>query len=109
MLDDRIESYAARLEMVPVCVEVGENAESLDEFVHPERAVYIFGPEDGSVPKGVRTICHRFVRIPTATRTPLNLAAAVNVTLYDRYVKERRRNDSHPRELVSYQGGDPTW
>ena len=75
--------------LTPVCVEVREAAERLDEFVHPERAVYIFGPEDGSVPKGVRTVCHRFVRIRTANRTPLNLAAAVNVVLHDRYIKAR--------------------
>lgn len=72
----------------PVAVEVREQSEFLDEFVHPERAVYVFGPEDGSVPKGVLAFCHRFVRIRTETRTPLNLAAAVNVVLHDRYVKE---------------------
>ncbi len=76
----------------PIAVEVREQAESLDEFVHPERAVYVFGPEDGSVPKGVLTFCHRFIRIRTATRTPLNLAAAVNLVLHDRYVKEQRRS-----------------
>jgi hypothetical protein len=27
------------------------------------------------------------VRIPSAVRTPLNLAAAVNIVLYDRHVK----------------------
>jgi len=73
--------------LTPVAVEIRDAAESLNEFIHPERAVYIFGPEDGSIPKGVLTICHRFVRIPSANRTPLNLAAAVNVVLYDRFVK----------------------
>lgn len=89
--------------LTPVAVEVRENSESLADFEHPERAVYIFGPEDGHVPKGVLTVCHRFVRIPTATRTPLNLAAAVNVTLYDRFVKsgatehflKQRKRDPH--------------
>jgi len=91
--------------LTPVCVEVREAAEMLDEFVHPPRAVYIFGPEDGSVPKGVLTVCHRFVRIRTANRTPLNLAAAVNVVLHDRYCKggglmrwrlRRRRDIPYP-------------
>lgn len=75
---------------IPVCVEVDDTAEFLDEFVHPKKAVYVFGPEDGGVPKGVRTVCHRFVRIRTVSRTPLNLAAAVNVVLYDRLVKETK-------------------
>lgn len=73
--------------LTPVAVEVRREAERLVGFVHPEEAVYIFGPEDGSIPKGTLTICHRFVRIPTATRTPLNLAMAVNTVLYDRFVK----------------------
>ncbi len=76
--------------LTPVAVEVREQSELLPDFVHPERAVYIFGPEDSSIPKGVLVECHRFLRIPSATRTPLNLAAAVNLVLYDRYVKGDR-------------------
>lgn len=76
---------------VPVCVERTRNAERLPYFVHPERALYVFGPEDGHVPGAVREACHRFVTIPTALdgdpdESPLNLAAAVNVVLYDRLV-----------------------
>ena len=75
--------------LTPVCVEVKENAENLVAFEHPERAVYIFGPEDGSldapVNKGVLHVCHRFVHIPT--RYCLNLGAAINVVLYDRKMK----------------------
>lgn len=73
--------------LTPVAVEVRDQSESLPNFLHPDRAVYIFGPEDASIPRGVLTVSHRFLRIPTVTRTPLNLAAAVNVVLYDRYVK----------------------
>ena len=47
----------------------------------------MFGPEGGSIPGDVLEACHRFVVIPSATRTPLNLAAAVNIVLYDRYVR----------------------
>lgn len=71
-------------EFTPVCVEVTDNSESLVDFIHPEDALYIFGPEDGSIPKGVRTLGHRFVRIPYPDydeRTPLNLATAVSITI----------------------------
>jgi hypothetical protein len=34
---------------VPVAVEMRRNAESLIDFVHPEYALYVFGPEDGSL------------------------------------------------------------
>lgn len=90
--EDVVGSFAAQ-GLTPVAVEVRDQAEQLDAFEHPDDAVYVFGPEDGSIPRGVLTVCHRFVVIPTVTRTPLNLAAAVNVVLYDRHVKERRASN----------------
>jgi tRNA(Leu) C34 or U34 (ribose-2'-O)-methylase TrmL len=71
----------------PVCVEVDPSAEQLHHFVHPDNALYVFGPEDGSVPKGWRTFCHRFVVIPSYHC--LNLAGAVYTVLYDRVAKRR--------------------
>jgi tRNA(Leu) C34 or U34 (ribose-2'-O)-methylase TrmL len=71
----------------PVAIEVRDASEPLDTFVHPPAAVYVFGPEDGTLGRGTLSVCHRFVRIPSAVRTPLNLAAAVNIVLYDRHVK----------------------
>lgn len=72
-------------DVVPVALEVRQNSESLVHFIHPENAVYVFGPEDGSIPKTILRLCHRFVIIPTAHC--LNLAAAINVVLYDRKAK----------------------
>lgn len=85
-LSSCIDGFAAR-GFTPVCVEVLDGAESLPFFAHPEKALYVFGPEDGDVPGGVRRECHRFVRIPSVGC--LNLAAAVNLTLYDRLAKAR--------------------
>lgn len=70
---------------VPVAVELRRNAEPLITFEHPERAVYVFGPEDGSLDRAVLGLCHRFVVIPTRHCT--NLAAAVYTVLYDRHAK----------------------
>jgi tRNA C32,U32 (ribose-2'-O)-methylase TrmJ len=75
-------------DIVPVAIEVRENAESLTDFVHPENAVYLFGPEDGGITKPWLTLCHRFIMIPT--HFCLNLAAAVNIVLYDRRVKRQQ-------------------
>ncbi len=72
-------------DVTPVAVEYRPTAESLVQFEHPESAVYIFGPEDDSIPKAYMAMCHRFVWIPT--HHCLNLAAAVNVVLYDRRLK----------------------
>lgn len=72
-------------DFTPVCVEIRE-AESLHDFVHPANAVYIFGPEDGSVGADITRLCHRFVRIPS--KHCFNLGVAVSLVLYDRALKE---------------------
>jgi tRNA(Leu) C34 or U34 (ribose-2'-O)-methylase TrmL len=72
--------------IVPVAVEVRDNSEPLPLFKHPENAVYIFGPEDGSIPNVYLQHCHRFIVIPS--KHCLNLAAAVYVILYDRIIKQ---------------------
>lgn len=74
--------------VTPVAIEVRENAESLLDFEHPEDALYVFGPEDGSLSRGVLQQCHRFVVIPTAHC--LNLATAVSTVLWDRMAKRHR-------------------
>jgi tRNA(Leu) C34 or U34 (ribose-2'-O)-methylase TrmL len=71
--------------VVPVAIELRQNAEALPKFEHPEKALYIFGPEDGSIPQSVLKECHRFVVIPT--KHCVNLAAAVYLVLYDRQMK----------------------
>ena len=83
--DDRVFNRFEAGRVTPVAVELRPAAESLVTFEHPEEALYVFGPEDGSLPKPVRLLCHRFVVIPT--HHCLNLAAAVNVVLYDRRLK----------------------
>jgi tRNA(Leu) C34 or U34 (ribose-2'-O)-methylase TrmL len=66
-------------------VELVERAIPLSVFQHPIDAIYIFGPEDGSVPKYVLEECKETVQI--TTRFCLNLASSVNVVLYDRSTK----------------------
>lgn len=71
--------------VTPVAVEISPNAELLPFFDHPENALYIFGPEDGHIPGGISSKCHRFVAIPT--HHCLNLATAVATVLWDRRLK----------------------
>ncbi|MFW9871610.1 MAG: TrmH family RNA methyltransferase [Candidatus Thorarchaeota archaeon] len=72
-------------DVVPVAVELRDNAEPLPIFDHPENAVYVFGPEDGSIPQMALRHCHRFIVIPS--KHCVNLAAAVYLVLYDRIAK----------------------
>jgi len=71
--------------VTPVAIEVRPNSEVMSNFEHPENPLYVFGPEDGSIPDVVARHCHRFVIIPI--RHCSNLSAAVYMTLYDRQLK----------------------
>lgn len=68
-----------------VCVELVLNAISLHEYEHPENAFYIFGPEDGTLSQEIVDQADAVVYIPTLGC--MNLAATVNVVLYDRSAK----------------------
>ncbi|WP_051084990.1 RNA methyltransferase [Salinimonas chungwhensis] len=68
-----------------VAVELVEGATPLPAFAHPENAFYIFGPEDGSVNQSEIDWCDDIVYVPT--NGCMNLAATVNVLLYDRLAK----------------------
>lgn len=68
-----------------VAIELVEGATPLMYFQHPEQAFYIFGPEDGSLSQSILDACDHVVYIPTIGC--MNLAATVNVVLYDRLTK----------------------
>jgi len=68
-----------------ICVEFAENAMALPDFQHPENAFYVFGPEDGTMSQDIIDSADAVVYIPTVNS--MNLAATVNVVLYDRLSK----------------------
>jgi len=73
-----------------VAVDLIEGAIPLHEYKHPERAFYIFGQEDGTLGERVLSYCRDVVYIPTSYC--MNLAATVNVVLYDRMSKILKEN-----------------
>ena len=68
-----------------VCVELVEGATPLPEYQHPDNVIYIFGPEDGTISQEVIDRADAVVYVPTIGC--MNLAATVNVVLYDRLAK----------------------
>lgn len=84
-----------------ICVEFAEDAISLPGFQHPNNALYIFGPEDGNLSQDIIDKADAVIYIPT--KGCMNLAAAVNVVLYDRLSKSSQCEDSN--ELI-YQSRD---
>lgn len=71
--------------VVPVAIELTKGAQMLHQFEHPENVVYVFGPEDGSVPPQYMAHCHHRVFIPV--QHCLNLATACASVLWDRKLK----------------------
>jgi tRNA(Leu) C34 or U34 (ribose-2'-O)-methylase TrmL len=84
LLDDVAE------EMKVVCVEFVLNAIPLPEYEHPENALYIFGPEDGSIDQTIIDKADDIIYVPTIGC--MNLSASVIVLLYDRLLKEGNYN-----------------
>lgn len=82
-IDDLMDCAQEMTKMV--CVELVEGAIPLTDYQHPERVTYIFGPEDGTIAQDVIDKADAVVYIPTIGC--LNLAATVNIVLYDRLAK----------------------
>jgi|TARA_Y100000034_G_C6845579_1_gene383029 tRNA(Leu) C34 or U34 (ribose-2'-O)-methylase TrmL len=84
---NRVENFidAKPEDYVLVCVDLVEGAIPLPNFKHPEKAMYLFGPEDGSIKQELIDKADHVVYMPT--KGSLNLAASVNVVLYDRTAK----------------------
>jgi tRNA(Leu) C34 or U34 (ribose-2'-O)-methylase TrmL len=70
---------------VTVAVDLVVDAKPLPTYTHPERAFYIFGPEDGTLDASITDKCRDKIFVPTVHC--MNLAATVNVVLYDRMSK----------------------
>jgi tRNA G18 (ribose-2'-O)-methylase SpoU len=66
----------------PVAVELVKNSTSLERFTHPDKAVYIFGPEDGDLSTELLKRCTYAIRIPS--HGCLNVATAAAVVLSHR-------------------------
>ena len=87
------ESFAAFADHIPLgcrltAVELCANARDLCNYGHAERAVYLLGPEDGSLSDQILERCNSRIVIP-GTHC-LNLAVAGSIVMYDRIAKTQR-------------------
>ncbi|KIF48655.1 23S rRNA methyltransferase [Vibrio owensii 47666-1] len=96
-MEDLTANVADEVEIV--CVELVVGATALPHFTHPENAIYVFGPEDGSLPQEMVDKAHHVVYVPT--HGCMNLAATVNVVLYDRMAKTLGTIDDHQQVLAN--------
>lgn len=95
-VDDLVESAG---DLKIVCVELAENAIALPEYEHPLNAFYIFGSEDSTIDQVIIDRADAVVYVPTIGC--MNLAATVNVLLYDRLIKSYQSIDDNKQILAS--------
>ena len=74
---------------VPVAVDLVDGAIPLPEYEHPKNAFYIFGAEDATLGARVIDRCKEVIYVPMDGC--MNLAATVNVVVYDRAAKEHTK------------------
>ena len=72
-----------------VAVEMG-GEDTLEEFDHPDRAVYLLGAEDTGLPESIVRACHRHVTLPVERYESFNVAVAGGIVMYDRLAKVRK-------------------
>lgn len=72
-----------------IAVELCDGACNLVDYAHPEQAVYLLGPEDGSLSPDILAECHSRLVIPGSHC--YNLAVAGSIVMYDRVAKAGNR------------------
>lgn len=85
---DGIEQLQKPLGCQIVGIELTEESIELPSFTHPKSALYILGPERGSLSPATQSACDFIVKIPT--KFCVNVAVAGAITLYDRQLNMNR-------------------
>ncbi|PPR79692.1 MAG: hypothetical protein CFH01_00276 [Alphaproteobacteria bacterium MarineAlpha2_Bin1] len=79
-------------------IELTEDSIELPKFRHPQKAIYILGPEKGNLSKNIISSCKYTVKIPT--KFCINLAMAGAIVMYDRVIS---MGQYKPRPVVFNQ------
>jgi tRNA G18 (ribose-2'-O)-methylase SpoU len=85
-LDDFLEHRPYDVPLVGV--ELTDSARPLETYTHPERALYLLGPEDGSLSQTAQAHCQHILSFDS--KYCLNVATAGSIVLYDRQTKRRK-------------------
>lgn len=71
-----------------VGVELSNDSENLQTFVHPEQALYLLGAEDYGLPFHILQSVDRVIKINTPLDISLNVGVAGSIICYDRLMKK---------------------
>lgn len=71
-----------------VGVELTEKATEIERFWHPQRAIYLLGPEDGSISPAAQSKCQSMIKLPG---TPCyNVAVAGSLIMFHRKLQKNK-------------------
>ncbi len=82
--DDFYKSIPRNTELIGI--ELKEDAKSIFEFKHPERAIYLLGAEDAGISNDILSKCHKIIKIPF-NKNSMNVAVTGSIVIYDRHLK----------------------
>ena len=68
-----------------IAVEMGDDAEAIADFKHPDRAVYLLGNEISGLPQQIIEQCQSVIKLPGDYS--LNVAVSGSIVMYDRINK----------------------
>lgn len=66
-------------------IELDRRAKMINNFIHPERCIYLLGAEDNGLSSEALNKCHSIIQLPG--EYCLNVAVAGSIVLYDRLHK----------------------
>lgn len=84
------DDFEAFYKNIPYCaqligVELDAKSVPVNEFKHPERAIYLLGAEDNGLSKVALEKCHKLVQLPGDYC--MNVSVAGSIIMYDRISK----------------------
>ena len=73
-----------------VAIEFSSGSIPIKEFIHPNRAIYLLGSEDGGLPAEIMDNPRiTKLELPSVRMPSYNVAMAGTITMYDRIIKEK--------------------
>ena len=66
-------------------IELDEKSISIDNFIHPQRCIYLLGAEDSGLTNEALNKCHKIIQLPG--NYCLNVSVAGSIVLFDRIQK----------------------
>ena len=73
---------------VLIGIEIGKNI--LEEFSHPQRAIYLLGAEDNGLPENVLQKCQTTIGLSAINTLSYNVSVAGSIVMYHRQFLQTR-------------------